>query len=145
MDDEYTFELDEVFQTIQTAEVITFRFVVINQRLLVDSRHTELDAPLVKVVPKASSAYERFRSLKKLRPRFRIPDKICSVAWPKRVETLVSSGVWSSIVDRVSQAGFADAQSRCEETLRELFDLERREIRNAIDGDGYGTLWERTP
>jgi hypothetical protein len=145
MDDEYTFELDEVFHTIQTAEVITFRFVVINQRLLVDSRHTEIDAPLIKVVPKVSSAYERFRSLKKLRPRFRVPDKICSVAWPKRVETLVTSGVWSSIVDRVSQAGFADAQSRCEEALRELFDLERREIHKAIEGDGYGTLWEHTP
>ena len=145
MENDYYFALDEVFQTVRTADVITFRFVVVGHRLLIDNRYTEIDAPLVKVVPRVSSAYERFRSLKQLRPRFHLPDKICAIWWPKRVEALVSSGVWSSIVDRVSAAGFAEAAARCEETLQELIDLERLEVRKAIQGDGYRTLWERTP
>lgn len=145
MDSEYDFDLEEIFRTVGTAEVLTFRFVVLSQRLLIDNRHTEIDAPLVKVVPHVSTPHERFRSIKALRPRFRLPDKICAVWWPKSIESLVSSGVWSSIVERVSVAGFTDAARRCDDTLRELIGLERLEIRKAITGDGYRTLWERPP
>ncbi len=144
MDNEYDFDLQEVFQTVRTADVITFRFVIVGHRLLIDNRYTEIDAPLVKVVPRVSSPQERFRSLKQLRPRFRLPEKICAVWWPRHVESLVSSGVWASIVERISAAGFAEAARGCEETLQELIDLERAEVRKAIQGDGYRTLWERT-
>ena len=145
MDDGHYFDLDEVFETVRTADVFTFRFPLFNHRLLIDTRYSELDAPLVKVVPRVSSAHERFRSLKQLRPRFRLPDKICAICWPRHVESLVSSGVWSSIVERVSAAGIPDAARRCEDALQELVDLERVEVHKAIQGDGYRTLWEHTP
>lgn len=144
MEEDYYFELDEVFETIRTADVFTFRFPLVNHRLLIDTRYSELDAPLVKVVPRVSSAHERFRSLKQLRPRFRLPEKICAICWPRRVESLISSGVWSSIVERVSAAGIPDAARRCDDALQELIDLEYLEVRKAIRGDGYRTLWERT-
>jgi len=127
---------------VQKAEVITFRFVVINQRLLLDYRTSEIDPPLVKIVPRATSVEERFRSLKQLRPRFRLPEKISAIWWPKLVDSLVQRGVWEAIVQRIETSGFPQAAAQCDDVLKELRDIERSEQRNAIIGEGYQALWE---
>jgi hypothetical protein len=33
---------------------------------------------------------------------------------------------------------------QCDEVLRELLALERQEIRNAISGEGFQTIWQRS-
>lgn len=143
MDNDFFLDYDEIIKTVGTAEVVTFRFVVVNQRLLIDNRSSEIDPPLVKLVPRATSIEERFRSLKQLRPRFRLPEKISAIWWPKFVDTMVQRGVWEAIVQRIVDAGFAEAAQECEGVLAELRDLERQEIRNAIIGEGYQDLWEK--
>jgi len=143
MNDDPFIDFDEVVRTIQSADVIVFRFAIVSQRLLVDYRSSELDPPLVKLVPPAGSAEERFKSLKRLRPRFRLPDKISAVRWPKRVDSLCERGIWDAIVQRVCAAGFPEAAESYREVLEELRALERQELRNAILGEGYQTLWER--
>ena len=143
MDNDFFLDYDEMVKTVRNAEVITFRFVVVSQRLLIDNRHSEIDAPLVKLVPRASSVEERFRSLKQLRPRFRLPDKISAIWWPKFVGTLVERGIWDAIVQRIDGAGFSEAARQSNDVLEELRDLERQEVRNAIVSEGYQSLWER--
>ncbi len=143
MDSDFLLDYDEIIKTVRTAEVITFRFVTVNQRLLIDNRTSEIDPPLVKLVPRANSVEERFRSLKKLRPRFRLPEKISAIFWPKFVDTMVERGVWDAIVERIEAAGFTEAARECEGVLRELRAIERCEIANAIRGEGYQALWER--
>jgi hypothetical protein len=143
MDNDFFLDYDEIIKTVRNAEVITFRFVVVSQRLLIDNRHSEIDAPLVKLVPRASSVEERFRSLKQLRPRFRLPDKISAIWWPKFVGTLVDRGIWDAIVQRIEAAGFSEAARQSNDVLEELRDLERQEVRNAIVSEGYQSLWER--
>ncbi|OGO52277.1 MAG: hypothetical protein A2148_01165 [Chloroflexi bacterium RBG_16_68_14] len=143
MDNDFFLDYDEIIKTIQTAEVITFRFVVVNQRLLIDNRSSEIDPPLVKLVPRATSVEERFRSLKQLRPRFRLPDKISAIWWPKFVDSLETRGVWDAIVQRIESAGFSEAAHQCAGVLQELRTLERQEVRNAITGEGYQALWEK--
>jgi hypothetical protein len=142
MDNDYILDLNEIIETVRSADVLTFRFVIVSQRLLVDGRHTEIDPPLVKLVPAAASAEERFRSLKRLRPRFKLPEKITSIWWPRYVNSLVDSGVWNALVERLAGGGFSEAVQRCEETLQELRDLEKAEMRSAILGEGYQTLWQ---
>ena len=142
MDNDFFLDYDEIIKTVSTAEVVTFRFVIVNQRLLVDNRSSEIDPPLVKVVPRATSIEERFRSLKQLRPRFRLPEKISAIWWPKMVDTMVERGVWNAIVQRIVEAGFAEAAKECETVLAELREMERQEVRNAIAGEGYQALWE---
>jgi hypothetical protein len=142
MDNDFHLDYAEIIKTVQKAEVITFRFVVINQRLLIDYRTSEIDPPLVKIVPRATSVEERFRSLKQLRPRFRLPDKISAIWWPKLVDTLVQRGVWNAIVQRIETSGFPQAAAQCDGVLKELRDLERTEVHNAIIGEGYQALWE---
>ena len=141
MDNDYFLDLNEIIETVRTADVLTFRFVIVGQRLLVDSRHTEIDPPLVKLVAPVASVEERFRSLKRMRPRFRLPEKITSIWWPRYVDSLVGSGVWGALVERFTLAGFPDAAQRCEQVLEELKDLERSEVCSAIRGEGYQTLW----
>jgi len=142
MDNDYILDLNEIIETVRNADVLTFRFVIVSQRLLVDGRHTEIDPPLLKLVPAAASAEERFRSLKRLRPRFKLPEKITSIWWPRYVNSLVDSGVWNALAERLAGGGFPDAVKRCEEVLVELRDLEKAEVRSAILGEGYQTLWQ---
>jgi len=142
MDNDYELNVAEIVQTVETAEVLTLRFVVISQRLLIDTRYTPIDGPLLKLVTPVKTAEDRFRSLKQLRPRFRIPDKICSVWWPKHIDSLASSGIWPAIARRVIDSGCPGAAQLCEDVFRQLLELEQEEIRNAILGKGYQALWE---
>ena len=143
MDNDFVIDLDAILDAIDNADVITIRFLIVPQRLLIDARHSERDGPLVKVVPRARSLEERFQTIKKLRPRFRLPDKISAVWWPKRVEGLVSAGIWERIVKRVTDAGFPDVAEECQRVLDDLICEERAEIRNAVAGAGYQSLWQR--
>jgi len=143
MDNDFVIDLDAILDAIDNADVITIRFLIVPHRLLIDARHSEREGPLVKVVPRARSLEERFKTIKKLRPRFRLPDKISAVWWPKRVEGLVSAGIWERIVKRVSDAGFPDAAEECQRVLDGLICEERAEIHNAVAGAGYQSLWQR--
>ena len=143
MDNDYILDLDEILRTIQHADVIAVRFLLLEKRLLIDNRFTEIDGPMIKVVPRVNSAEERFRSLRRLRPRFRLPDKITAIWWPKYVGTLENAGLWSAITRRVAESGFPESVRQCEDVLRELRAMERQEVRNAISGEGFQTLWQR--
>lgn len=141
MDNVYHLDYDTILKTVRNAEVVAFRFVTVPERLLIDNRFSEMDPPMVKLVPKVSSAEERFKSLKMLRPRFRLPGKISAVWWPRYVDGLVESGVWEAVVRRIVDNGFPEAARECESLLDELRRMERMEMLNAIGGEGYRTLW----
>ena len=143
MDNDFLLDYEEIIRTIRAADVLTFRFVIVNQRLLVDNRSSEIDPPLVKLVPRAGSVEERFRSLKQLRPRFRLPEKISAIWWPKFIDTMVERGIWDAIVQRIVESGFSEAARQCEDVLQELRTLERQELCNAVRGEGYQPLWEK--
>ena len=141
MDNVYHLDYDAILKTVRNAEVVAFRFVTVPERLLIDNRFSEMDPPMVKLVPKVSSAEERFKSLKMLRPRFRLPAKISAIWWPRYINGLVESGVWEAVVRRIVDNGFPEAARECEGLLDELRRMERMEMLNAIGGEGYRTLW----
>jgi len=143
MDTDYAIDLGAVFAVIDNAEVIIFRFVTIPQRLLFDARHSDVEGPLLKTIPRATSLEERARALKQLRPRFNIPERITAIWWPKYVRSLQGSSVWGHIQRRMAQEGYPQLADASEEVLRDLCQRERAETLNAITGAGYHTLWER--
>jgi hypothetical protein len=144
MDNDYVLNLEDILRTIETAEVVRIRFLLLDKRLLIDNRHNEFEGPLVRIVSRSGSSEESFRSLKRMRPRFPLPEKMTAIWWPKYVNTLYSTGVWSAIVSRIAETGYTDSVRQCDEVLRELLQLEKREIRNAIVGEGFQTVWQRT-
>jgi hypothetical protein len=144
MSDEFGVDLDEVFKVIDTADVLVVRFHLIDKRLLIDFRTKAGVLPLVKIVPRAESAEDRFRSIKRLRPEFALPEKVMSFHWPRSMPVLLTSGVWQHLVDRVSALGDDDTTETCGRTMEELMTMERREVFGAIRGaDHYQTIWER--
>jgi hypothetical protein len=143
MDNDYVLNLDDILHTIETADVVRIRFLLLEKRLLIDNRYNEFEGPLIRLVNRSGSSEESFRNLKRMRPRFPLPDKMTAIWWPKYVNTLSTSGVWAAIVARISNTGFSDAISQCDEVLRELRQLERQEVRNAISGEGFQTIWQR--
>jgi hypothetical protein len=142
MDNDYELDVDEILRTVESAEVITFRFVVIGQRLLIDNRSSAVDGPLLKLVPSVKSPEERFRNLKQIRPRFHLPEKICAIWWPKHIQSLATYGVWQSIANRIIDSGYPGAAQQCEEVFHELLSQEEEEVKSAILGRGYQSLWE---
>ncbi|MDP9238377.1 MAG: hypothetical protein M3P30_13470 [Chloroflexota bacterium] len=141
MDNMYHLDYGAILKTVREAEVVAFRFVTVQERLLLDNRHSEVDPPMVKLVPQVNSAEERFKSLKMLRPRFKLPPKISAIWWPRYIDSLVETGVWDAIVQRIVDNGYPAAAGECDEILRELRRMERAELLNAIGGEGYRTLW----
>ena len=144
MDNDYVLNLDDILRTIETAEVVRIRFLLLDKRLLIDNRFNEFEGPLVKIVNRSGSSEESFRSLKRMRPRFSLPEKMTAIWWPKYINTLYTTGVWGAIVARIADTGFTDSVHQCDSVLRELLALERKEIRNAISGEGFQTVWQRT-
>lgn len=143
--DDYGLDIDEVLKVVDAAEVLVVRFAILGKRLLIDSRTSREDGPFIALVPKAGSVEERFRSLKQLRPRFPLPDKILSFMWPRQVETFRSSPVWERIVQRLVGLGGEELAARCEDIYRELETEERAQVVAAIRGDeSYQSLWERS-
>lgn len=144
MDNDYVLNLDDILHTVETAEVIRVRFQLLEKRLVVDNRHNDVEGPLVKLVNRAGSSEESFRSLKRMRPRFPLPEKMSAIFWPKYVNTLRTTGVWDAIVSRIESTGFQDGAQQCEQVMQELLELEQREIRNALRGEGFQTVWQRS-
>ena len=145
MDNDFNIDIGDICASIRSHDVLAIRFVSLGQRLLLDFRATEIDGPLVKVVEPVRSIEERYRNMKKLRPRFAAPDKIVVIWWTRFASSLGTTGVWDEVMRRVSEAGHTDAVRRAEETLEELIALERTLLRDAITGNGFKTLWSRSP
>ena len=143
MENEYAVDISDIKEVVKNAEVMLFRFAIFDKRLLFDARTKEEVGPMVRVVNKAGSASERFRHLKRLRPQFPLPKNIVSIAWPKYVSSLESSGVWETVLERYQSAGFAEKADDCQRVLEELMAAEHKEIASAINGEGYETLWSR--
>ena len=143
--DDYGLDLDEVARVIDAAEVLVVRFAILDKRLLIDARTSEGEGPLIAVVPKASSVEDRFKALKKLRPRLPLPDKIMSFMWPRQMETFRASGLWEKIEGRMVSLGGEQMLEPCKAAFEELEREEKAEVVAAIrGGETYQSLWERS-
>jgi len=139
VEDDLSVDLSEILPVINTAEVFVVMFHLFERRLLVDTRHTPTDPPLIRVVDRVRSPDERFRELMRLRPRLGAPDKIVGLPWQRSVRTLVESGVWQAIHDRLASLGVSDNTLLA--VLHELQWEERREELRAVRGEEpYRTL-----
>lgn len=139
---EFGIDLDEIRRVIDAADVLVIRFSVTDRRLLIDARVNDEHGPMIKVVPPAASAEERFRSLKMMRPRFRVPERIMTFHWPRHARCLEEAGVWQHLAHRVVALGRSGTAVQCDEAFRELIEEERRvEMAAIVGGEGFQTLW----
>ena len=143
MEGNFLFDLNEVIRSVKGAEVLSVFFPALRRSLIVDTRFDADNGPLVRLMPMARSPQDRMRSIRRMRPAFPRPRNLTLVPWQRFVSSLVSSGVWASVLDRVRESGDAEALAECEKALAELVELEREETAAAIRGDNHHTLWSR--
>jgi hypothetical protein len=142
MSADWGIDLTEVRRVIDAAEVLVIRLSVTDRRLLVDARTNDEYGPMIKVVPRASSAEERFRSLKMMRPRFRVPERIMTFQWPRHARALAESGVWEHLARRLCSLGWSDTAGQCDEAYSQLLREERSvEVAAIKGGEGFHTKW----
>lgn len=141
MDSDFRIDVSEVNKNIDAADVIAMYFPLLRKTLLMDYRSNDVDGPMIKVVPMANTPEERFQSLLKMRPRFGRPESITIIPWPKYISSLAEVGIWEHIVRRYADAGRPEVVRDCERCFGELVGLEREEVRRAITGDTYETIW----
>ena len=146
MDSDFRIDMDEIRRVVDDAEVFIVRFDRVERRLLVDNRTAEGDPPMIRIVPRVSSAEERYRSLQKLRPNMQLPEQITVFSWPRPAQAMRDAGIWSRIETRLIALGGDDLTTQSEQAFRQLVAAERLEVAAAITGgEGFHTLWEREP
>jgi hypothetical protein len=145
MDFDFQLDLTEMANSLDTADVVALYFPLLRKTLIIDARSSAVDAPMVKIVEMVATPEERFRSLRRLRPRFPRPESLTLIPWPKYVQSLVTLGMWEHVVARFVNLGFLDTVRECEASLEELTALEKEEIRRALEGENYKSLWESKP
>ncbi len=135
--------LEAITTNIAEAEVIALYFPLFRKTLIIDTRTNSATGPMVCVVEMVNTTQERVRTLRRMRPQFSRPDSITMIPWLRRVETLCTSGVWARIDARLTLCGGSQGVAEASASLDELRAYERRELRRAITGERYQTLWGR--
>ena len=144
MDGDMQIDVDEIRRNVNEYEVISLFFPYFRKTLLLDTRCSDADEPMVRVVPMVATPQERLESLERLRPRFGRPESMVLIPWPRFVASIKTLGIWQSVVDRLTVAGGPRFEVLLERCYRELLREERAELGRAITGEGYRALWQRS-
>ena len=133
-------DLPEVLGVVNTSDVFVVMFQHFDRRLIVDARTAGSEGPMIRMVDRVRNADERFRELRRMRPRFPAPERIVAFNWPRSAKTLVASGIWQAIEERLRSLG--TAESTCQAVLAELLREERdEEVKAARGEEPYRTIW----
>ena len=146
MEPEFNRDIGEILNEIDSAEVVTVIFPLLGRCLVLDSRSTADDPPLLTVVPQAGSGERRLHQVNQARPHLPEARGLAAIPWIGSVEALVRSGVWERLVHRMVDSGFKSAATACDRSLEELKRWEHRALVAMIRGRGpFHTLWSRVP
>ena len=141
MGDNFDDDLDEALRKIDSAEGMSLFFPTFRKAVVIDTRHDDVEGPMVRILPMAASPQERLRSIRRLRSNFPRLNSLALIPWTRYVDSLVTLGVWDRIVRRFDDQGFVEAVNACGEILEELRRLERAELTSAVLGKNYHTIW----
>ena len=141
MDGDFSDDLEGIIRNVSTAEIISLFFPIFRKTVLIDTRHSDAEGPMVRLLPMAASPEERIRSIRRLRPSFPRVRKLALIPWTRYVDSLVSFGVWSVIVKRFKRSGHEGVVEACGSILEELRRLEKAELAAVVMGQNYHTIW----
>src|SRR5687768_5304739 len=131
----------ETTKVIETADVFVVGFPNIPERLIVDTRWSDVEAPLVQVVEPSTGARQRLACLKRRRPTLGEPESFIFFPWPHSAGFMVETGVWEQIVKRVVGDYDPAVKTQCETAMRQLQNLEKAAMQAVLRGENCITLW----
>ena len=141
MDGDFDLELNEIRRAVTDAEVLSILFPLVRKSLIIDARCGVGEGPMVRLVPQAGSREKRYRSLRRMRPRFPRPDNFVAVPWSRYVGSLEQSGAVEWIRRRLERSGYVRPLHALGAAIEEVCRLERLELVSAVLGERYHTIW----
>ena len=141
MDGDLPGDEGELIKNIESAEVMSLFFPTFRKAMVIDTRYSDTEGPMVRLMPMAGSPQERLRSIRRLRPNFPRLHNMTLIPWPRYVDSLISMGVWDTILQRFKDSGHEDVIEECNSILNELRALEKAERAAAVLGENYHTIW----
>lgn len=141
MDQRFEVDLAGLQRSLRTVDHVLMRFQPVPQRLLIDYRSSEERGPGVCVLPQVRTLAERLASVASARPGLPRLERLYVVTWPLRVASLERLGLLDVVRKRLASLDAFGAIVELNEAHEELRALEREELRCAITGEGYRTLW----
>ncbi|MCH7999513.1 MAG: hypothetical protein IIA91_08550 [Chloroflexi bacterium] len=136
-------DLEEVGKVVEGCDVFAIGFRMFPERVIIDTRETDDQVPLVQVVEPVNSVEERFHWLGRERPAFGVPERFSFFIWPHSMEFLESSGLARRIRDQLGASERPEVARMIDTALAELQRLERRSVQQALAGEGYHALWSQ--
>ena len=133
-------DMGEVRNVIDQCDVFTIGFRTYGERLIVDTRTSAEEGPMVEVVEPVGTVEERFFWLGKRRPNLGVPERFTFFVWPHTVRFLTESGLADKLRERLAPDGSAAVDA----ALAQLEAIERKAVFDAITGRGYHTIWARS-
>src|SRR5438046_2884730 len=92
--------ISQVLSTIDEAEVLTIFFPNLAKALIVDTRQSLEEGPMIKVVNQVNSIEERRAAIEKMRPRLGQVRSIAGIPWTKSIRTLRENGIINRLEQR---------------------------------------------
>ncbi len=138
-------DLEEVRKVVDECDVFTIGFRLFAERVIVDSRTSEGEGPMLQVVEPVSTVEERFFWLGQQRPSFGVPERFTFFIWPHSVPYLEDSGIMDRVRRRIYPLDTEEGQlgRAVAKTMFQLHGLERKAVFDALKGRNYHTLWSR--
>ena len=141
MNDYNPYNLEEIKESIDNAEALSVFFPTLRKAVVIDTRHNDTAGPMIRIMPMTGSPEERIRIIRHLRPNFPSLQNLTLVPWTGYIDSLVSLGIWDSIVRRFNAVGQEDVVTVCDLVLEELRRLEKTELGSVVRGENYNTIW----
>ena len=136
-------DLDEVRKAVDSCDVFTIGFRLFQQRLIVDTRSSAEEGPMVEVVEPVGTVEERFFWLGQRRPSFGVPERFTFFVWPHSVGFMIECGLVERVRQRVDAGQRREVARAVKRAFVEVERLEREAVRDALLGNNYHTLWSR--
>ena len=136
-------QLDEnaLRQVLQHADVLTIGFTTFPERLLVDTRFSDDEGPLVTLVDPVANLQERYLWLGRERGRFGAPQNFSFFVWPHTVRWMIERDALAPLRARLATVS-DEAPLALDRALEQLRQLEYQAMRAAIaGGEGWHTVW----
>lgn len=143
VDGDFDLDFNEIHRAVTGAEVLSIFFPLVRKSLIIDTRCSVREGPMVRLAPQAGSLEERYRSIHRMRPKFPRPENLVAFPWPRYVSSLVQSGAVECIRSRLKQSGYSHPLLALDKAIEEVRRLERLELAAAVLGERYHTIWAR--
>jgi hypothetical protein len=134
---------DRMQEAIRSAEILSLFFVRVGKSMILDFRQAAGMDAAVLLDDIVSTPQARLQSFRRLRPGLPLPEKLTLAPWTSAVRDFRSIGLLDEMLGRCEREGGLDLRSTAERAFQRLESLERKYLRDLVQGVGMETIWQR--